>query len=87
MSRNSGGETARHLGGEVILPDNPGYDEARAVYNAMIDKRPAVIARCDSPADVAAALAFARESTLAVAVRKLSRPTQKGPRNLFDSGR
>ncbi len=70
MSRlNSVDEIDSRLGGEVILPDDPRYDEARAVYNAMIDKRPAVIARCESSADVAAALAFARESNLAVAVR------------------
>ena len=34
------------LGGEVIRPGDPGYDDARALYNAMIDKRPAAIARC-----------------------------------------
>ena len=55
--------------GQVVTPDDPGYDEARALYNAMIDKRPAVIARCRSAADVAAALEFARDVDLAVAVR------------------
>ena len=44
------------LGGEVIKPGDPGYDEARALYNAMIDKHPAAIARCRSAADVAATL-------------------------------
>lgn len=57
------------LGGEVILPDDPGYDEARALHNAMIDKRPAVIVRCGSAAHVAGALEFARGSRLSVAVR------------------
>ena len=42
------------LGAEVILPDDPGYDEARALHNAMIDKRPAVIVRCGSATDIAA---------------------------------
>ena len=62
-------EARGRLGGEVILPDDPGYDEARALHNAMIDKRPAVIARCGSAADVAGALEFARRSNLVVAVR------------------
>lgn len=48
------------LGGEVILPADPGYDDARALHNAMIDKRPAVIVRCRSASDVAGALEFAR---------------------------
>ncbi|HTQ16022.1 FAD-binding oxidoreductase [Mycobacterium sp.] len=56
-------------GAELILPGDPGYDESRALYNAMIDKRPAVIARCRSTVDVAVALEFARSSKLAVAVR------------------
>jgi FAD binding domain/Berberine and berberine like len=57
------------LRGVVIEPSDPGYDAARAVYNAMIDKRPALIARCLDAADVIAALKFGREQGLEVAVR------------------
>jgi FAD/FMN-containing dehydrogenase len=53
----------------VIGPDDPGYDEARAVWNGMIDRRPALIARCTGTADVIAAVAYARENGLLVAVR------------------
>jgi len=55
--------------GELILPDDPGYDEARAVYNGMIDRRPRLIARCADAADVIAALRLARESACPLAVR------------------
>ncbi len=57
------------LAGQVIVPGESGYDEARKVFNAMHDKRPAVIARCASTADVAAAVDFARRHGLVVAVR------------------
>ena len=57
------------LSGELIVPDDPGYDEARAVFNGMIDRRPALIARCATTADVAIAVNFAREQRLPVAVR------------------
>ncbi|CAM4243032.1 6-hydroxy-D-nicotine oxidase [Mycobacterium basiliense] len=62
-------ELRTRLGGEIILPDDPRYDEARALHNAMIDKRPAMIVRCGSAADVAGALQFARTSNLTVAIR------------------
>src|SRR5215212_1486552 len=55
--------------GETITPDDPGYDEARRVYNAMIDRRPRVVVRCEGTADVVAAVNFARESEVGVAVR------------------
>jgi FAD/FMN-containing dehydrogenase len=55
--------------GELIGFGEPRYDEARAVYNAMIDRRPAMIARCASPADVAAAIAVGRRHRVPIAVR------------------
>ncbi|MDC0771397.1 FAD-binding oxidoreductase [Streptomyces sp. HD] len=55
--------------GEVLGPQDAGYDTARRVYNAMIDKRPAVIARCLGTADVVNAVRFAREEGLPIAVR------------------
>ena len=57
------------LAGDLIVPGDRGYDEARAIFNAMHDKRPALIARCTSADDVAAAVNFARDSGLAIAVR------------------
>ena len=58
-----------HFTGELIRPEDPGYDEARQLFNGAIDKRPALIARCTGPGDVQAALAHARENDLIVAVR------------------
>ncbi|MFL6206619.1 MAG: hypothetical protein ACJ739_14860, partial [Acidimicrobiales bacterium] len=54
--------------GEVIHPDDGGYDEARAVFNGMIDRRPAVVARCGSVEDVVAVVALARENDLPLSV-------------------
>jgi FAD/FMN-containing dehydrogenase len=55
--------------GPVIGPEDEGYDEARAIWNGEIDRRPACIARCTGVADVVAAVRFARERDLLVAVR------------------
>jgi FAD/FMN-containing dehydrogenase len=55
--------------GALLTPDHPSYDEARGVFNAMVDKRPALIARCESPSDVAAAVRTAREAGVPLAVR------------------
>lgn len=66
------GDAARlggELRGEVLTPNSPAYDEARRVFNGMIDRRPALIARCADEGDVATAIAFGRESGLEVAVR------------------
>jgi FAD binding domain/Berberine and berberine like len=55
--------------GELISPDDPHYDEARALFNGMIDKRPALIVRCADVSDVMTALKFGTDSGLRVAVR------------------
>lgn len=60
---------AQTFRGELIQPSDAGYDAARALYNAMVDKRPRLIARCTDAADVIAAVNFGREQGLVVAVR------------------
>jgi FAD/FMN-containing dehydrogenase len=57
------------LDGPVIAPGDEGFDAGRRVWNAEIDRRPRVIARCTSPEDVAAATAFAQAAGLEVSVR------------------
>ena len=59
----------RRFQGQVLLPGQDGYHQARRVWNAMVDRHPAVIARCASPADVAAAVRFARAHGLELGVR------------------
>jgi FAD/FMN-containing dehydrogenase len=55
--------------GRLLIPDAPGYDDARTIWNAMIDRRPALIAQCNDANDVAAAVRFARENSLLTSVR------------------
>jgi FAD binding domain/Berberine and berberine like len=55
--------------GELIGPADGNYEEARQVYNAMIDRRPALVARCAGPDDVAKVVSFARENDVLLAVR------------------
>ena len=63
------GELRRSLAGGVLTPTDAGYDAARRCFNALVDRHPAVIARCAGTGDVATAFAFAREHELEVAVR------------------
>lgn len=59
---------ADRLRGPLLTPEDPGYEEARTLWNAMIDERPALIARCTGAADVRAAVNFAREHGLLLSV-------------------
>ncbi len=54
---------------EILRPGDPGYDEARQVWNAMVDRRPALIARCREARDVVSAVALARREGLEIGVR------------------
>ena len=77
--RYSGGETGlaadavqdlrQRLRGDVLLPGDAGYDEARTVWNAAVDNRPSLIARCADATDVAEAVKFARRHEVLVSVR------------------
>jgi len=62
-------ELAESLSGELIGPSDPGYDEARAIWNGAHDRHPALIARCAEVSDVVRAVEFARSEQLLVAVR------------------
>jgi len=59
----------RGFAGQVLLPEENGYERARQVWNAMADRRPAVIARCTATSDVAAAVRFGRDRGLEIGVR------------------
>ena len=62
-------DLAGQISGSVLRPDDPGYDAARAIYNGLIDHKPALIVRSRSTQDVVAALALARRAGLEVSVR------------------
>jgi len=55
------GDLKRNFRGELMAPSDAGYDAARRVWNGMVDKRPALIARCTGANDVVACINFARE--------------------------
>ncbi|WP_373493501.1 FAD-binding oxidoreductase [Aquiflexum sp.] len=57
------------LRGELILPEEEGYDQSRSIWNGMIDKYPAMVVKCAGPSDVIAAVNFAREHNLILAVK------------------
>ena len=62
-------ELAPTFTGQLLQPVDAGYDEARRVHNGLVDKRPALIARCRGTADIADAVKLARTLNLEVAVR------------------
>src|SRR5512145_1528669 len=68
-SRNSTAAKIDGFRGRLISTDQADYDSARAVWNGAIDRRPHLIARCIGSADVAAAVRFARDHDLAIAIR------------------
>ena len=68
-ARESARTELASFGDRLVGPEDDRYDEARTLFNAMIDRRPALIAYCASRDDVAAAIRFAREHDLTIAVR------------------
>ncbi len=62
-------EFKKQFGGDGIFPDDPSYDEVRQIWNAMIDRKPGMIARCKTADDVAQSVNFARDNDLLISVR------------------
>jgi FAD/FMN-containing dehydrogenase len=61
--------TIRGFAGEIVEPGDATYDSHREVWNAMVDRRPRLIARCTSAEDVAAAIRYGRDAGLEIAVK------------------
>jgi FAD/FMN-containing dehydrogenase len=59
----------RKVKGQIVLPSDPSYDKVRRIWNAMIDRRPALIVRCTQASDVLHAISFARENGLEISIR------------------
>ena len=57
------------LRGQLLRPGDPGYDDARSLWNAMIDRRPALVIRCLGVGDIVAAVEFVREHGLALTIK------------------
>ena len=55
--------------GQIVLPSDPSYNEVRQIWNAMIERRPALIVRCAEADDVPPSIAFARENGLEISIR------------------
>src|SRR3954466_7730003 len=62
-------DLAASFSGELLAPASPGYDDARQVHNGLIDKRPALIARCSNTADVRDAVNLGRDARAEIAIR------------------
>ena len=60
---------SENFAGEIVLPGDADYDSARAVWNGMIDRRPAIALRPANAADVSTAIGFAQEQELTIAVK------------------
>ncbi|MEV6053670.1 FAD-binding oxidoreductase [Streptomyces sp. NPDC052107] len=69
IDETAAGVLREALRGSLITPQDPGYDAARSIYNAMIDRRPAAFAQCVDVADVQAVISFARDTGVELAVR------------------
>ena len=69
VPRTALAELERHFRGVVVTPDDATYDATRRIWNASVDRRPALVARCRDADDVAAAVKLARQTDLPVAVR------------------
>jgi FAD/FMN-containing dehydrogenase len=69
VSREAVDGLRQQFSGVVVGPDDAGYDEMRAVHNGLVDKRPALIARCANTADIADAVRFARTEGLEISTR------------------
>src|ERR1700744_2601161 len=69
VSSSAVDELKTAMRGQVLVPGDPNFDEARSIWNAMIDRRPAIILRCAGVADVRQGVAFARDNGLPLAIR------------------
>ena len=69
MSTEMREQIKRALKGRVLVPEDPGYEDARQIWNGMIDRRPAAIVQCADADDVPPAIAFARKNNLEISIR------------------
>lgn len=69
LTRDQAKSLAGRVKGQVVVPEDPAFEELRKVWNGMVDRRPAVIVRCTSAEDVVPALAFARREGIEISVR------------------